>query len=107
MPALISPASGATGVSSGPLDVTIGSAAGAISLSLKDGNGTVTFATSFRQANPPSNDVRTGTFAQLASQTTYQVYATVAVSGFSGSPCSPAPTVIVPQDVLLGSFTTR
>ena len=105
IPTLVSPAPGATGVSTGPLDVTIGNAFGAVSLFLKDGNGNVTSATNFRQANPPSNDVRIGTFARLASQTTYQVYATIVGSSFSNGGCSTAPTVAL-QDVLLGSFTT-
>jgi hypothetical protein len=87
--------------------VTIGSAFEAVSLFVKDAGGNVTFATTFRPANPPSNDVRIGTFAQLASHTTYQVY--VSVSGgtnFPNSGCTSTPAVIVPQNVLLGSFTT-
>jgi len=106
IPTLVSPASGATGVSPGPLDVTIGNAIAATSLFLKDGSGNVTFATNFRQANPPSSDVRIGTFARLASQTTYQAYATIPGSSFSNGGCSPSPATVALQSVLLGSFTT-
>jgi hypothetical protein len=106
-PTLVSPASGATGVSTGPLDVTIGNAVSAMSLFLKDGSGNVTFATNFRQANPPSNDVRVGTFAQLAPLTTYQVYASIPQSSIPSNNCSPTPQLVAPQSVLLGSFTTR
>jgi hypothetical protein len=105
---LISPASGATGVSTGPLDVTIGSAFSVVVLYLQDGSGKQMSATMFRQANPPSNDVRIGTFAQLASQTTYQVYASVIGVSPPYNPCGPTPAIappLVPQ--LLGSFTTR
>jgi hypothetical protein len=101
---LVSPVSGATGVSTGPLDVTISGATSAISLYLKDANGNATFATNFRQASPPSDDVRVGTFAQLASLTTYSVY----VGGASPSynPCGPNPALSqVP--FAIGSFTTR
>jgi len=106
-PTLVSPVSGATGVSTGPLDVTIGNAIGAVALYLRDSSGNLTYATNFRQANPPSNDVRIGTFAQLASQTTYQVYASVIGQGPPYNPCGPNPAIappLVPQ--LLGSFTT-
>jgi hypothetical protein len=105
---LISPAPGATGVSTGPLDVTIGSAISVVGLYLQDGSGNVTSATNFRQANPPSNDVRIGTFPQLASQTTYQVYASVIGPSPPFNPCANTPAitpVLAPQ--LLGSFTTR
>jgi hypothetical protein len=105
-PTLISPASGATGVSTGPLDVTIGSAFDTTALFVQDPNGAATPATNFRQANPPMNDVRIGTFPQLASHTTYKVYATVFVGSSSYNPCGPNPvtTSLAPQ--LLGSFTT-
>jgi hypothetical protein len=106
MPALVSPASGATGVSTGPLDVTIGSATAASALFVKDVSGNVTFATNFRQANPPSNDVRIGTFAHLASQTTYQVYAVVLGSGPTTFRCSPNAQSISSQNIVLGTFTT-
>ena len=106
-PTLVSPVSGATGVSTGPLDVTIGNAISANSLFLRDGSGNNTFATNFRQASPPSNDVRVGTFAQLASLTTYQVYASIPQVSFPNNGCSPTPTLVAPQSVLLGSFTTR
>jgi hypothetical protein len=106
-PTLVSPVSGATGVSTGPLDVTIGNAISATSLFLKDGSGNVTFATNFRQANPPANDVRVGTFTQLASLTTYQVYASIPQVSFPNGGCSPTPALLAPQSVLLGSFTTR
>ena len=110
---MISPASGETGVSTGPLDVTIGNAAGATGLYLTKPPAATAAdyvtATNFRQANPPSNDVRIGTFAQLASQTTYQVFAVVAVpsSGYF-NPCGINPQVIVTsKSQLIGSFTTR
>jgi hypothetical protein len=102
-PTLVSPASGATGISTGPLDVTIGNAFTATSLFVKDGSGNVTTATNLRQANPPANDVRIGTFVQLASHTTYQVYAVV--PSFQTQGCSPT-AVTVPVNVLLGTFTT-
>jgi hypothetical protein len=108
IPVLTSPPSGATGVSAGPLDVTIGNAVGAVTLYVQDGNGNVTNATDFRQANPPSNDVRIGTFSQLASQTTYRVFATVIGPAPAYNPCGPNPAIapaLVPE--LLGSFTTR
>ena len=104
VPTLISPAPGATGVSTGPLDVTIGNAAGAGPLFLTDDNGKLTFGSNLRQTDPPS-DARISTFAQLASQTTYHVYAGTNAFG-GGSGCSPAP-VVTRQNVLLGSFTTR
>ncbi|MDP9105968.1 MAG: hypothetical protein M3N49_08540 [Candidatus Eremiobacteraeota bacterium] len=106
-PTLISPAPGATGVSTGPLDVTIGSAFQATALYVQDPSGTATGATNFRQANPGSNDVRIGTFAQLASQTTYKVYATVTVPIFP-SACGANPVAATgPAPQLLGSFTTH
>ena len=108
IPTLVSPAPGATGVSTGPLDVTIGSAFNATALFIRDPNGTPTDATAFRQANPPSNEVRIGTFTQLASQTTYKVYATILVPNYPSSPCDPNPVAVaVPSPQLLGSFTTR
>ncbi len=112
MPTLISPGSGATGVSTGPLDVTIGSATGAELLYLKnaglafDAPGNFVPATNYRQANPPSNDVRIGTFTGLASQTTYQVYANVTI-GFPYNPCGINPALSGSQPKLLGTFTTR
>jgi hypothetical protein len=105
-PTLVSPAPGATGVSTGPLDVTIGVAFAASSLFLKDSSGNVTFATNYRQANPPSNEVRIGTFAKLATQTVYQVYAVVIVPSLTSSACSLTPAPAATQNVLLGSFTT-
>jgi hypothetical protein len=104
VPTLISPAPGATGVSTGPLDVTIGNAVGVSSLFLKDAGGNVTFATNFRQANPPSDDVRAGTFTQLASQTTYTVF--VSGPSFPFDPCGPHPAS-QPVPSPIGSFTTR
>jgi hypothetical protein len=107
-PTLISPAAGATGVSTGPLDVTLGSAFGVIQLYLRDPSGNVTYAPTLRQANPPSNDVRIGTFPQLATQTVYQVFATINVPSYPSDPCAANPTVTVIQTPqLLGSFTTR
>jgi hypothetical protein len=110
---LISPASGATGVSTGPLDVTIGNAATATGMYLKDGNGNFVAVTNFRPANASSNDVAVATFAQLASQTTYQVFAlvTAPASNFYNI-CGPAPgpqpgAIALTQPELLGSFTTR
>jgi hypothetical protein len=107
IPTLVSPASGATNVSTGPLDVTIGNARAAESLYLKDTAGNFVGSTNFRQANPPSPDVRIGTFAQLASQTTYQVYSNVTLPSGNFNPCGihTALTVAVPE--LLGTFTTR
>lgn len=110
-PTLISPASGATGVSTGPLDVTIGNAVGAQSVFLKnaalafDAPGNFYGTTNYRQANPPSNDVRTGTFTGLASQTTYQVYADVLYAP-SYNPCGPNSNAILAKPTLLGTFTT-
>ena len=110
-PILISPASGATGVSTGPLDVTIGNATAAGSLYLINpalavgAPGNFYGATNYRQTNPPSNDVRTGTFTGLASHTTYQVYADV-LSAPPYNPCGPNPMVVIDQPMLLGSFTT-
>ena len=106
-PTLVSPASGATGVSTGPLDVTIGVAFAASSLFLKDSGGNVTFARNYRQANPPSNEVRVGTFTQLALQTTYQVYAAVVVPVSTSNACALTPAPPTTQNVLLGSFTTQ
>jgi hypothetical protein len=107
IPALVSPASGATGVSAGPLDVTIGNAVTASALFVKDGSGNVTMATNFRPANPPAIDVRVGTFAQLAPHTTYQVFATIPNYSYPSSSCSPiAQAVMVLDNVLLGTFTT-
>ncbi len=104
-PVLVSPAPGATGVSTGPLDVTISSAFNATSLFVKDGSGNVTLSADFRQANPPATDVRIATFAQLAPHTTYQVYASVAGPALPQSSCGPSSqTSLAPQ--LLGSFTT-
>ncbi|HEY6233882.1 MAG TPA: hypothetical protein VIW69_02100 [Candidatus Elarobacter sp.] len=108
IPTLISPASGATAVSTGPLDVTIGNAVSVVALYVQAGSGNPLYATVFRQANPPSNDVRIGTFPQLASQTTYQVYASEIGASPPYNPCGPNPAVapaLVP--LLLGSFTTR
>ena len=113
MPTLISPASGATGVSTGPLDVTIGNAVGASALYLTKPPAATAAdyvnGTNFRQANPPSNDVRTATFAQLASQTTYTVYAFVAVASSNYyNPCGINPLAIVSAQAMpIGSFTTR
>lgn len=112
VPTLISPAPGATGVTTGPLDVTIGRAAAAESLYLKnaalppDAPGNVYGATNYRQANPPSYDVRIGTFTGLASQTTYQVYTNVLVPA-SYNPCGPNSNVILARPTLLGTFTTQ
>lgn len=109
IPTLVSPASGATGVSTGPLDITIGNAVDAMGMYLQNGSNFVT-VTNFRQANPPSNDVRVGTVAQLASQTTYQVYAQVRAtdSGPISDPCRPTPQfIILSRPQLIGSFTTR
>lgn len=107
-PTLISPAAGATGVSTGPLDVTIGSAFGVTQLYLRDPSGNLMYATTLRQANPPSNDVRIGTFPQLATQTVYQVFATINVPSYPSDPCAANPTVTaIPTPQLLGSFTTR
>ena len=104
-PVLLSPAPGATGVSTGPLDVTIGNAFNATSVFLQDAGGKVTVSTDFRQANPPATDVRIATFAQLAPHTTYQVYASFSGPALPQSSCAPGPQVILaPQ--LLGSFTT-
>jgi hypothetical protein len=107
IPTLVSPASGATGVSTGPLDVTINNATAADLLYLHDPSGNFVGSTNFRQANPPSNDVRIGTFAQLASQTTYQVYANVIVFSSTYNPCGINPAFSVSRPELLGSFTTR
>ena len=110
-PTLISPASGATGVSTGPLDVTIGNATSAGSLYLKnaalafDAPGNFYGATNYRQANPPSDDVRIGTFTGLASQTTYQVYTNVLVAP-TYNPCGPNSNAILVKFTLLGTFTT-
>jgi hypothetical protein len=104
-PTLVSPASGSTGVSTGPLDVTIGSAAAAGSLYLKDAAGTVFNATNYRQANPPSNDAKIGTFTGLASQTTYSVYASVSTPA-QPDLCGVHPAITVTAPRLLGSFTT-
>jgi hypothetical protein len=106
-PTLISPASGATGVSAGPLDITIGNAFNTTSLFVIDGSGNATTATNLRPASPTANDVRVGTFAQLAPHTTYQVFATIPNYIVPTSSCSPNPVAAaVPQNVLLGSFTT-
>jgi hypothetical protein len=111
-PTLLSPASGATGVSSGPLDVTIGNAASAVSLYLKnsalaaDAPGNFYGATNYRPANPPSYDIRIGTFSGLASQTTYQVYADVLYAP-SYNPCGPNSNAILVKPTLLGTFTTQ
>lgn len=107
-PVLVSPAPGATGVSTGPLDVTISSAFNTASLYLKDASGNVLIASNFREANPPAKDVMIGTFTQLASGATYQVYANVQGFGAPFNPCANTPlTVPAPVPVLLGSFTTR
>jgi hypothetical protein len=103
---LISPAPGATGVSTGPLDVSIGNAFNVGPIFLKDGSGNVISATAIRQANAPSSDVRIATFAQLASHTTYQVYASVSGLGSPTSPCANTPFLPAPQNVFVGSFTT-
>ncbi|MDQ6925937.1 MAG: hypothetical protein M3154_06850, partial [Candidatus Eremiobacteraeota bacterium] len=87
IPTLVSPASGATNVSTGPLDVTIGNASAANLLYLHDPGGNFVGSTNFREANPPSPDVRIGTFAQLASQTTYQLYANVVLPSGNFNPC--------------------
>ena len=106
LPTLISPASGSTGNSTGPLDVAIGSAIGVVSLFVTDGSGNVIMAANLRPSNASSNDVRIGTFAQLASRTTYQVYATALGSGPTMFQCSPNAFNIRSQIVLLGTFTT-
>jgi hypothetical protein len=107
IPTLVSPASGAAGVSAGPLDVTIGNAVSATALFVKDGGGNVTTATNFRPVNPPAIDIRVGTFARIEPHTTYQVFATIPSYSAPASSCSPTATAVVfPQDVLLGSFTT-
>ena len=107
IPTLTSPAPGETGVSTGPLDVTIGSAYGATALSVQDPNGIVTFATNFRQADPSSTAVRIGTFAQLAPHTTYRVFATIPIPSFPPNGCTANPqAVALPTPQLLGSFTT-
>ena len=107
IPTLTSPAPGATGVSTGPLDVTIGNANSATALSVQDPNGIMTFATNFRQADPSSTAVRIGTFAQLAPHTTYRVYATISIPSFPSNGCSSNPVAAaVPTPQLLGSFTT-
>lgn len=108
-PTLSSPASGATGVSSGPLDVVIGSAVDSSALYLKDGAMNFTPSTNFRQANPPSNDVKVATFAQLKSQTTYEVYAMVRSDlPTSYNPCGINSNAIPgPSAQLIGTFTTR
>ena len=79
----------------------------ATALFVKDGNGNVMTATNLRPVNPPAMDIRVGTFAQLASRTTYQVYSNVIEPNPNYNPCGINPALTVSRPELLGSFTTR
>lgn len=104
VPSLAAPVPGSTGVSTGPLDITIRQAFYTTSVFVKDPSDNAIATTALRPASPPADGARVGTVAQLLPRTVYRVYAD---GRTPPRPCDSGSGSAEEQVLLLGSFTTR